>query len=389
MKRLFNIMFYVILMYCCIPINLYAKNIAYIARTGIQSTKSYRFVLELSNYPYYTITQNNNSITINIKDIDLSKLKIENSKIDNIKNIILDKHNSNINILLINRLSVKKAFVLNPMGKIKNYRLVLDLENSVDKIITNTSKNIPIVTKRTDNKFSVKNKTVNNNKVNKKIIVIDAGHGGKDPGTIGVAGTYEKDIALAMAKQLKAVLLKNPGYKVILTRENDTFIKLQDRARVAEKHHASLFISIHLNSSPNKKTHGFSIYTLSEKATDEEAKKIAEKENAADLLGVGSFEGYDKITKNILGDLLQTQVKISSVDIANSVVAQVKREIPCIYNPHREAPFVVLRSATPSVLMEIGFLSNAEEEKKLNQKWYREKMAYSIARAIDASLIKE
>ena len=219
-----------------------------------------------------------------------------------------------------------------------------------------------------------------------RVICIDAGHGGKDPGTIGQNGTYEKVIALSLAKQLRDILVKNPDYRVILTRDNDTFIQLQDRAKIAERENANIFVSIHLNSSPNKQTHGFSIYTLNEKATDDEARKIAEKENAADLLGIGSFEGYDNITKNILGDLLQTQVKIASVELATEMVNQVKQEISCIYQPHREAPFIVLRSSIPSVLIEAGFLSNKEEEKRLNQKWYREKMAYSFARAIDKVL---
>ena len=231
-------------------------------------------------------------------------------------------------------------------------------------------------------------KNASNKKVEdeRKIIVIDAGHGGKDPGTIGVNGTYEKTIALAIARQLRDILVKNPMYKVILTREGDTFIPLQERAKIAERNNATLFVSIHLNSSSNKQTHGFSIYTLSEKATDDEARKIAEKENAADLLGIGSFEGYDAVTKNILGDLLQTQVKIASVEFATEVVKQVKQDTNCIHDPHREAPFIVLRSSIPSVLMEVGFLSNKDEEKKLNQKWYREKLSYSFARAIDKIL---
>ena len=290
-----------------------------------------------------------------------------------------------------------------------NYRLVLDLEQASGDEFSklaggakSSSKKENVVEEEVflSNKKAVNNKVVSNktssntgkknvkpvNNQSKKIIVIDAGHGGKDPGTIGSGGTYEKTIALALAKQLRDILVKNPNYKVILTRNDDTFIQLQDRAKIAERNNASIFISIHLNSSPNKKTNGFSIYTLSEKATDDEARKIAEKENAADLLGIGSFEGYDTVTKNILGDLLQTQVKIASVELANAVVDQIKKDVACIYHPHREAPFIVLRSSIPSVLIEAGFLSNKDEEKKLNQKWYREKMAYSFARAIDGIL---
>ena len=358
----------------------YTKNIALIARTGIQPNNISRFVLETYLSPSYTINYNStDSINITLTNTDISNINTKDINKGVIKFIDIIKTDNILRLQTKTPVKIHKVFVLSPSDSIKNYRLVIDLVSISNK---------PTIQTRTISS-SHKQNIYKNNKISKKVIVIDAGHGGKDPGTIGVGGTYEKNIALSMARQLRDVLLKNPNYNVILTRDNDTFIKLQDRAKIAERNHASLFISIHLNSSPNKKTNGFSIYTLSEKATDEEAKKIAEKENAADLLGIGAFEGYDTITKNILGDLLQTQVKIASVDIANAVVSQVKKELPCIYNPHREAPFVVLRSATPSVLMEIGFLSNKDEEKKLNQKWYREKMAYSIARAIDSVLIKD
>jgi N-acetylmuramoyl-L-alanine amidase len=224
-------------------------------------------------------------------------------------------------------------------------------------------------------------------KMNKaKVIVIDPGHGGQDPGAIGKGGTREKDIVLEMGKQLRDVLRKNSEYTVIMTRTTDTFIPLRERAEFGEKKGASLFISIHADSSPKKTTKGFSVYTLNERATDEESKKIAEKENAADLLGIGRFDAYDPVMKNILGDLMQTQVTIASSELADEMVRQVRKDLECVENPHRGAPFTVLRSTVPSVLVETGFLSNVDEEKKLKQKWYREKLAYSLARAIDAIL---
>ena len=336
---------------------------------------------------------------------------------------MLDKNTSRFVLDLNSFAKVKKHFVLNPITGNKNYRLVIDVESASEKEFNNFIDKmlvLPSVESLSDKKNNSRgivyeeveieitdSKTKENIKFDKKlsvskpiskssktvikedkpkVIVIDAGHGGEDPGAIGLGGTYEKHIVLAMAKQLRDVLKKNPQYKVILTRETDKFIKLQERARIAEKNNATIFISIHADSSPKKKTKGFSVYTLSEKATDEESKKIAEKENAADLLGIGTFDSYDNITKNILGDLMQTQVKIASVEMANEIVNQVKQDVVCVDNPHREAPFIVLRSAIPSVLVEMGFLSNRDEEKKLNQKWYREKLAYSLSRAIDAIL---
>lgn len=393
---------------------LFAKNKAIVLRTGIQPGNVSRFVLETKEKSLYNISylDNPRRVVIDISNLDVDDVKKDSVKsgfISDVKVSSGDGKTSQIVLHLSNTAKVKKNFVLNPIKDGANYRLVLDLEqasgdefsklaggakssskkeNVVEEEVFLSNKKVvnnKVVSNKTSSNTGKKNvKPVNNQ--SKKIIVIDAGHGGKDPGTIGSGGTYEKTIALALAKQLRDILVKNPNYKVILTRNDDTFIQLQDRAKIAERNNASIFISIHLNSSPNKKTNGFSIYTLSEKATDDEARKIAEKENAADLLGIGSFEGYDTVTKNILGDLLQTQVKIASVELANAVVDQIKKDVACIYHPHREAPFIVLRSSIPSVLIEAGFLSNKDEEKKLNQKWYREKMAYSFARAIDGIL---
>lgn len=402
------------------------KGIAF--RTGIQPMNVSRFVLETSEIPEYDIfyLDNPKRIVIDVSNLDISSISKENSKtgfISDIRAGVLDKNTSRFVLDLNSFAKVKKHFVLNPITGNKNYRLVIDVESASEKEFNNFIDKmlvLPSVESLSDKKNNSRgivyeeveieitdSKTKENIKFDKKlsvskpiskssktvikedkpkVIVIDAGHGGEDPGAIGLGGTYEKHIVLAMAKQLRDVLKKNPQYKVILTRETDKFIKLQERARIAEKNNATIFISIHADSSPKKKTKGFSVYTLSEKATDEESKKIAEKENAADLLGIGTFDSYDNITKNILGDLMQTQVKIASVEMANEIVNQVKQDVVCVDNPHREAPFIVLRSAIPSVLVEMGFLSNRDEEKKLNQKWYREKLAYSLSRAIDAIL---
>ncbi len=399
----------------------FAKNKGINLRTGIQPMNISRFVMEMTEDTTFKILylDNPKRVVIDIPNIDVSgvtKEALKSGFISDVRIGQLDKVTSRVVLDLSSPAKVKNSFVLKPLGVNKNYRLVMDIEavsneefakqkvlnmedvieeevssaNTVAKPASKqnnvvVSENRQPVTHVKKNKKNMK-QNIAVKKTDKKTIVIDAGHGGKDPGTIGVNGTYEKNIALSFAKQLRDILKKNPDYRVVLTRDDDTFIPLQERAKIAEHENASIFVSIHLNSSPNKQTHGFSIYTLNEKATDDEARKIAEKENAADLLGIGSFEGYDNITKNILGDLLQTQVKIASVELATEIVTQVKQEIACIYQPHREAPFIVLRSSIPSVLIEAGFLSNKDDEKKLNQKWYREKMAYSFARAIDKVL---
>lgn len=397
---------------CIFNLSAFAND-AILFRTGIQSGNVSRFVLETSKKPAYSFfyLDNPQRIVIDIKNLDISKVKKEFSKagfIDEVRFGDFDNDTARIVLDLSSFAKVKKDFVLNPIGDNVNFRLVFDIESAskqeFNNLVSNSSKSsssssssstsiqeeVEIFSSNSSKtqikttKVISKNSASKNN--DKKIIVIDAGHGGKDPGAIGIGGTKEKNIVLSMAKQLRDILKKNSNYKVIMTRDTDIFLPLAERSYIAEKNNADLFISIHADSSPKKTTKGFSIYTLSEKATDEESKKLAEKENASDLIGIGTFDSYDKITKNILGDLMQTQIKIASVEIADEIVKQVKQDVLCVEKPVREAPFMVLRSSVPSVLAEMGFLSNKDEEKKLNQKWYREKLAYSLARAIDKIL---
>ncbi|MDR1476711.1 MAG: N-acetylmuramoyl-L-alanine amidase [Rickettsiales bacterium] len=404
-----------------------AKNSAVAARTGIQSGNVSRFVLETLAPPEYSIfyLDNPQRIVVDVQNLGFSNMKREapaSGFISNVRTGALDAKISRFVLDLAKAAKVKSHFVLRPISGNRNHRLVVDVEAAgndefadiAKKNLTHVSTGFMAMAKngtdeeeivstgapgtiRPSTSDAVKLRPASKppasaaksgaEKTNRpKIIVIDPGHGGQDPGAIGKGGTKEKDIVLSMARQLRDILKRNSEYTVLMTRETDIFIPLRERAEFAEKRNASLFVSVHADSSPKKTTKGFSVYTLSERATDEESKKIAEKENAADLLGVGTLSGYDDVTRSILGDLLQAQVKIASAELANEMVRQVSQDLLCVENPHREAPFTVLRSAIPSVLIETGFLSNAEEEKKLKQKWYRDKLAYSLARAVDAIL---
>ena len=198
------------------------------------------------------------------------------------------------------------------------------------------------------------------------VIVIDAGHGGKDPGCIGKGGTKEKTVVLSVAKKLKSKLDAN-GYKTFLTRSNDTFLKLAERSEFAEKKHADLFISLHANANPSRDMRGFSVYTLSEKASDEEAQKLAESENAADKIDVNGFEQFSKDIRVALSSLQQRAVAELSEEYANSCAKSMNRaSIEQLKGPAvRHAPFAVLRSTVPGALIELGHLSNKKEENLL------------------------
>jgi N-acetylmuramoyl-L-alanine amidase len=218
------------------------------------------------------------------------------------------------------------------------------------------------------------------------IIVIDPGHGGKDPGTIGdYARTKEKNLTLAYAKELKKSLENTKHYKVYLTRDEDLFIPLQDRVEKARKLKADLFISLHANSIAQASTKGFSIYTLSKKSSDKQAEMLAQKENRVDILAGVNFSGASPDIMKTLIDLSQRDSMNSSSRFANIVIrALSKSEIKVLQNTHRFAGFAVLTAPDmSSVLIELGYLSNQHEEKQLNNLIYKRKIVASIINAIN------
>jgi N-acetylmuramoyl-L-alanine amidase len=217
----------------------------------------------------------------------------------------------------------------------------------------------------------------------RKIIVLDAGHGGVDPGAIGYRGTYEKKITLEMARELKEELEKNSKYKVYLTRNRDIFIPLRDRVKIARKYDADLFISIHADSAKNRKAKGLSVYTLSQTASDKEAEALAEKENKADIVAGLNFADHTKEVSDILISLAQRETNNSSSEFANFLSSEMSKSVRTVSNTHRSAGFAVLKAPDlPSVLLELGYLSNPEEEKLLQQDEYQNKIAWGIYNGI-------
>lgn len=219
----------------------------------------------------------------------------------------------------------------------------------------------------------------------RKVIVLDPGHGGKDPGAIGHSGVYEKNITLAMAKELKIILEKDKRYKVYLTRSSDTFISLRERVRIARNYDADLFISIHADSAQNKKATGLSVYTLSETASDKEAAALADRENKADIISGLNLVEHSKEVSELLINLAQRETMNRSSEFATFMVNEMRRSVQLVANTHRFAGFAVLKAPdVPSVLLELGYLSNRTEEKLLQQKSYRNKLAVSAKKAIDS-----
>ena len=282
---------------------------------------------------------------------------------------------------------VKKAFMLAPQSNF-GWRFVIDVSIASErefsskvgsKYALSNENSFAGSYSSSSSKSSSKAKTVNK----KKIIVLDPGHGGKDPGAIGYSGVYEKNITLAMAKELK-VILEKEWYKVHLTRSTDIFIPLRDRVKIARKYNADLFMSIHADSAVNRSAKGLSVYTLSETASDKEAAALAERENKADVVAGLNLLEHSKEVSDILINLAQRETMNRSSEFASFMVQEMRKSVKLRDNTHRFAGFAVLKAPdVPSVLLEMGYLSNRTEERLLKQKDYRRKLAVSTSKAVE------
>lgn len=214
-------------------------------------------------------------------------------------------------------------------------------------------------------------------------VVIDPGHGGIDSGATGRKGTIEKDIVLAFAKILKEKLQASDRYDVLLTRETDRFLTLNNRVVFARSHGADLFISVHADSVRQKWVRGATVYTQSEKASDSVAHEIAIAENKSDIIAGVELENEPPVVSDILIDLTRRETKNFSIHFARTLVVSMKTAGRLNKNPHRSAGFRVLRAHdVPSVLLELGYLSNSKDEKLLVDIEWQKKMADSVSAAV-------
>ena len=215
------------------------------------------------------------------------------------------------------------------------------------------------------------------------IVVIDAGHGGRDPGAISASGQVrEKDLTLTLAQALRDELVKRGRVRVAMTRDDDRYLVLDDRAAVARRLNAAMFVSIHLDSAPNPLARGASVYSLSDVASDAEAARLAARENAD--FSHGSAAGT---VDTMLADLAMRSQMSASADLASRFVNKAAGRVELRPNPHRFAAFHVLRRAeAPAVLFEAGYLSNADDELLLREPNERSKMVLALAQAIEADV---
>jgi N-acetylmuramoyl-L-alanine amidase len=215
------------------------------------------------------------------------------------------------------------------------------------------------------------------------IVVIDAGHGGRDPGATSVSGqVHEKDLTLALARELRDDLVKRGRVRVAMTRDDDRYLTLDERAAVARRLDAAMFVSLHIDSAPNPLARGASVYSLSDVASDEEAARLAAADN-----GNGDGDMDNGSVEGMLSDLTMRAQMSASADLATRLVDKSAGHFELRPNPHRFAAFHVLRRANAAaVLFEAGYLSNADDEVLLRSPQYRSAIALALAQAIEADI---
>jgi len=256
-----------------------------------------------------------------------------------------------------------KTFQLQP-NEVYGHRLVVDLESK-------SGRQARTVTTAPEDKDEF-------------IVAIDAGHGGEDPGAIGPRRTREKDITLAIARELKRLVDSDPGMHGVLVRKSDYYVSLRRRMEIARSVQANLFISIHADAFPKRSVRGSSVYTLStDGASSEAARWLSNKENAADLIGGVSLRDKDETVARVLWDLSMTKTKSDSRELAADILKGLRRVGRVHRNRVEYAGFVVLKSPDiPSVLVESAFLSNPHEEKLLRTTSHRRKLAGAVYEGI-------
>tara|TARA_B110000495_G_C23040330_1_gene623526 strand:- start:4087 stop:5313 length:1227 start_codon:yes stop_codon:yes gene_type:complete len=282
---------------------------------------------------------------------------------------------------------LSNSFVIKGKGR-KADRLVFDFERiSQTQFISGLSTPELRIKRESD-----KEKSTAYFKLGKKVIVLDPGHGGHDPGNLGgvkVNGISEKNVTISAARNIKKILEGSGRYKVIMTRDRDIFLKLRERSLVAHRNNADLFISIHADAFSNPSVRGATIYTLTEKASDREAALLAARENKSDVIAGIDIGDEDDIVQNILIDLVKQETMNLSNRFAGELSAELKKAVRVRKRSLRSAGFAVLKGIdVPSVLIEMGYLTNRLDAKLLMQKETHEKIGRAILKSADKYFAK-
>lgn len=379
--RTFLAMLAVVCFHLFLPAEASARTVVSEVRLGGEKNST-RFVLEMNSsvkYRLFTLSKPDR-VVLEMPVVDWNaSIKGGRGHVKTVRYAPYQKGLGRVVLDLAAPAVVDRHFLL-PPGDGRKWRLVVDLKDSE----ATTTAAVPATKTPVAKPSTATGKAPTAQPARKPVIVLDPGHGGADPGAIGAAGTYEKNITLAFAREAQAAFRKQGKYTVHLTRSRDVFIPLRERIAIARKYKADLFISLHADSTQNASTRGLSVYTLSKTASDAEAAALAEKENKADLIAGMDLSHESPEVTNILIDLAQRETMNLSAMYASSLIDEFGRVVSLLNNTHRFAGFAVLKAPdVPSVLVELGYLSNKQEERLLRQTNYRAKLAKALVRSVD------
>jgi len=338
-----------------------------------------RIVIDVEKGVRFSIKKDKKKVTLSVKNAKLlnstyDKLFFKDKRIKK-TNIRRDK---NTLLFLFKTLGdyTVKSYTLKPNKKYKHHRLVVDLYDKKSKVVKKKTSKKPI---------KQKIKKPLSAKSNKKIILIDPGHGGEDPGAIGYKHSREKYITLKIAKKLAKKINQTKGMKAILTRRGDYYVGLTKRIRIAQANNASLFISIHADAVERRSARGASVYTLSERGGSTKfAKRLERSQNTVNQFGgIENLVDKDKYLNKILWDFSRKDRDIQSQKLGFKILKQMSRIGYLHKKTPQKAGFVVLKTpAIPSVLVETAFISNPNEERRLNNPREQDKIANAIYKGI-------
>jgi len=349
----------------------------------IEGVRSYRapdytrLVFDLSEQVEHQVfsLDNPRRLVIDISNISLQtslgSLDLSNTPVSNIRSAARNGTDTRV-VLDLNTEVQPRSFLLTENDQYGN-RLVIDLYDanpgtSRERVVTASAEDLA-------------------NGQRDIVVAISAGHGGEDPGAIGVGGVQEKRVVLAIAREIESILRQMPGYRPVMIRDGDYYVDLRGRTNIAHQHNADFFIAIHADAFTSSRAQGATVYALSQRgATSEQARRLAEKENGADLIGgVGSVSLSDKdeVLASVLLDLSMTASIASSLEAGNKIIESLGNVTRMRRTNVEQAAFVVLKQADiPSLLIEAGYITNPTDASNLNSASYQRQFATAVVRGI-------
>ena len=353
----------------CFGFNSFAQAELVQIRHSMIGDNKYRVTLSLDNQTKYQVMPDVDKVAIDFTNTEFAVKSISHKLDGRFLKTILKSNKIPNNLRIILELSKDTKFD-KTYSLAQDGQLFVTIEFSNDKLSA-----LKAVEPAAKKKLEPK----------RIIVMIDPGHGGVDKGTIGSNfNTFEKNLSLAYAKEFRRELKKYPQYQVIMTRDKDVYLSLEERKQQAQKMKADLFISIHADANSDPNLRGASIYTLSQEAMDQESAALSERENKADILKNDKLLKQNKDIANVLINMVYQDTQNASINLAKATTENLSKKIYMLQKPHRSAELKVLKGVDiPAILIELGYLSNKSEEKLLNTVMHKKLFTQSLVQGIN------